>query len=143
MKKITNIFVVLLAVVLFSGCCDRSVLDDKGLNYYMPMPENVQYTMAGDKMILTWDFPEIPAEYQTPVAVSIQKVENNVYRDVVTLTAGETTTKDFKDDNGIFTRAADKTYRFIVKLRGTFKPEFQEKGRTSTVTSDGVVVNIE
>ena len=134
MKKITNIFVVLLAVVLFSGCCDRSVLDDKGLNYYMPMPENVQYTQSGDQVTLTWSYPEIPDEYQS-VSVGIQAVENNIYMAKTTLSNGET--------SQTFTLTDGVTYRYVVKLTGTFKPEFQEKGRTSTVTSDGVVVNIE
>lgn len=134
MRKITNIFVVLLAVVLFSGCCDRSVLDDKGLNYYMPMPENVQYTQSGDQVTLTWSYPEIPAEYQS-VSVGIQAVENNIYKAKTTLSNGET--------SQTFTLTDGVTYRYVVKLTGTFKPEFQEKGRTSTVTSDGVVVNIE
>ncbi len=134
MKKITNIFVVLLAVVLFSGCCDRSVLDDKGLNYYMPMPENVQYTQSGDQVTLTWSYPEIPDEYQS-VSVGIQAVENNIYKAKTTLSNGET--------SQTFTLTDGVTYRYVVKLTGTFKPEFQEKGRTSTVTSDGVVVNIE
>ena len=134
MKKITNIFVVLLAVVLFSGCCDRSVLDDKGLNYYMPMPENVQYTQSGDQVTLTWSYPEIPDEYQS-VSVGIQAVEKNIYKAKTTLSNGET--------SQTFTLTDGVTYRYVVKLTGTFKPEFQEKGRTSTVTSDGVVVNIE
>ena len=36
-----------------------------------------------------------------------------------------------------------KKYRYIVKLVGTFTEENQETGRTSTVTSEGVIVNVE
>mgnify|MGYP000833281004 CR=1 FL=1 len=43
MKKIVTIFTMLLVVLSLSSCYDRDVLDDKGLNYFMPTPENVQY----------------------------------------------------------------------------------------------------
>ncbi len=42
-----------------------------------------------------------------------------------------------------FTIDPAKKYRYIVKLVGTFTEENQETGRTSTVTSEGVIVNVE
>lgn len=65
----------------------------------------------------------------------IQIVENNIYRDRITLVNEET--------SHTFTIDPAKKYRYIVKLVGTFTEENQETGRTSTVTSEGVIVNVE
>lgn len=136
MKKIANVFIMLLAVVLLSGCNDRSVLDDKGLNYFMPMAENVQYTQDNTTIKLTWSIPaQIPKEFKRPIAVQIQVVENDIYRDRISL-SNEETSRSFTIDPA-------KRYHYIVKLVGTFTEEAQETGRTSSVTSDGVIVKIE
>lgn len=137
MKKIVTIFAMLLAVLSLSSCYDRDVLDDKGLNYFMPMPENAQYTKSNATTVaLNWSIPStIPNEFRRPISVQIQIVENNIYRDRITLVNEETSHS--------FTIDPAKKYRYIIKLVGTFTEENQEAGRTSTVTSDGVVVNIE
>lgn len=128
---------MLLVVLSLSSCYDRDVLDDKGLNYFMPVPENVQYTKSNaDAVTLTWNIPStIPSEFRRPIAVQIQVVENNIYRDRVNLTNEETSRS--------FTIDPAKKYHYIVKLVGTFTEENQVTGRTPSITSEGVVVNIE
>lgn len=136
MKKIVTIFVMLLAVLSLSSCYDRSVLDDKGLNYFMPMAENVQYTRNNNTVTLTWNIPaEIPEEFQRPIAVQIQVVENDIYKDKITL-VNEETSYSFAIDPA-------QKYRYIIKLVGTFTDEAQETGRTTSVTSESVIVKIE
>lgn len=136
MKKITTLFIMLLAVLSTSGCYDRSVLDDKGLDYFMPKAENVQFTRDDATVTLTWEFPaEIPDVFKRPIAVQIQVVENDIYRDKITLVNEETSHS--------FTIDAAKKYRYVVKLAGTFTDEAQEAGRTFGVTSEGVVVKID
>lgn len=128
---------MLLVVLSLSSCYDRGVLDDKGLNYFMPVPENVQYTKSNaDAVTLTWNIPSaIPSEFRRPISVQIQVVENNIYRDRVNLTNEETSRS--------FTVDPTKKYHYIVKLVGTFTEESQVTGRTPSVTSEGVIVNIE
>jgi plasmid replication initiation protein len=85
---------------------------------------------------LTWSIPSvIPEDFRRPISVQIQIVENNIYRDRITLVNEET--------SHTFTIDPAKKYRYIVKLVGTFTEENQETGRTSTVTSEGVIVNVE
>lgn len=127
---------MLLVVLSLSGCYDRDVLDDKGLNYSMPMAENVQYTKNNASVTLNWEFPaNIPDEFKRPVTVQIQVVENNIYKDKITL-ANEEISRSFTIDPA-------KKYYYIVKLVATFKEEAHEVGRTFSVTSEGVIVNIE
>lgn len=137
MKKIVTIFTMLLVVLSLSSCYDRDVLDDKGLNYFIPTPENVQYIQDNATTVtLTWSIPSvIPEDFRRPISVQIQIVENNIYRDRITLVSEET--------SHTFTIDPAKKYRYIVKLVGTFTEENQETGRTSTVTSEGVIVNVE
>ena len=137
MKKIVTIFTMLLVVLSLSSCYDRDVLDDKGLNYCIPTPENVQYIQDNATTVtLTWSIPSvIPEDFRRPISVQIQIVENNIYRDRITLVNEETA--------HTFTIDPAKKYRYIVKLVGTFTEENQETGRTSTVTSEGVIVNVE
>ena len=80
MKKIVTIFTILLVVLSLSSCYDRDVLDDKGLNYFMPMPENVQYNQDNATAVtLTWSIPSvIPEDFRRPISVQIQIVENNI-----------------------------------------------------------------
>ena len=68
MKKIVNIFTMLLVVLSLSSCYDRDVLDDKGLNYFMPTPENVQYIQDNATTVtLTWSIPSvIPEDFIRP-----------------------------------------------------------------------------
>lgn len=127
---------LLIVLSSLSSCYDRDVLDDKGLNYFMPTPENVQYTKNTTTVTLTWSIPLIiPEEFSRPISVQIQMVENNIYKDKITLVNEET--------SHTFTIDPAKKYRYIVKLVGTFTEENQEIGRTSSVTSEGIIVNIE
>lgn len=83
---------MLLVVLSLSSCYDRDVLDDKGLNYFMPTPENVQYIQDNATTVtLTWSIPSvIPEDFRRPISVQIQIVENNIYRDRITLVNEET-----------------------------------------------------
>ncbi len=137
MKKVIITLVTLLMTISLSSCYDRSVLDDKGLNYFMPVAENVQYTQQNSTDVtLTWEIPvEIPEVFKRPIAVQIQVVENDIYKDKITLSNEETSYS--------FTIDPTQRYRYIVRLVGTFTDEAQEKGRTSSVTSEGVVVKVE
>ena len=101
----------------------------------MPTAENVQYTKSGSTVVLTWEIPEIPDDFVRPISVQIQSVENNIYRDKITL-SNEETTYSFDID-------PTHEYRYIIKLVGTFTEEAQEAGRTPSVTSEGIIVKIE
>ena len=135
MKKLTLSIIVCIALLCLSSCYDREVISDKGLNYFMPAAENVQYTKDGSTVILSWEIPEIPDDFIRPIAVQIQCVENNIYRDKITL-SNEETSYSFEID-------PVNEYRYIIKLVGTFTEEAQEVGRTPSVTSKGIIVNIE
>ena len=76
MKKIVTIFTMLLVVLSLSSCYDRDVLDDKGLNYFIPTPENVQYIQDNATTVtLTWSIPSvIPEDFRRPISVQIQIV---------------------------------------------------------------------
>ena len=56
MKKIVTIFTMLLVVLSLSSCYDRDVLDDKGLNYFIPTPENVQYIQKTSDVLFQYRF---------------------------------------------------------------------------------------
>ena len=73
MKKIVTIFTMLLVVLSLSSCYDRDVLDDKGLNYFMPTPENVQYIQDNATTVtLTWSIPSvIPEDFRRPISVPV------------------------------------------------------------------------
>ena len=72
--------------LLFTGCYDRDVVGSKGTHYILPKVENLDYSVQGNTVKLTWQIPDnIPDEFLRPLEVSIQKVENDIYRDVITI----------------------------------------------------------
>lgn len=135
MKKFALLIMTCVVSFCLSSCYDREVISDKGLNYFMPAAENVQYTKEGSIVVLTWTIPEVPDDFVRPISVQIQTVENNIYRDKITL-SNEETTYSFEVDPA-------NEYRYIIKLVGTFTEEAQEVGRTPSVTSKGVIVKVE
>lgn len=135
MKRIINIFIFGILSLLTVGCYDRSVIDDKGLDFYIPPVSNAQYSIDGTTLTLTWSVPsDISDEYVRPIYVQIQEVENNIYTEKVTV--AETVT------SATFTIDTANEYHYIIKTNGTFTDEAQLNGRTPSVTSEGVIVYV-
>ena len=125
MKNIVRICMVIFTCLLFTGCYDRDVVGSKGTHYILPKVENLDYSVQGNTVKLTWQIPDnIPDEFLRPLEVSIQKVENDIYRDVITIDA-------------------NKRYRFVVKLVGNLTDEVVETGISSRIYSEGQVIDIQ
>ncbi len=136
MKNIVRISIVTLIVILFSGCYDRDIIDLKEFDHSLPQVENLGYTKQGNIVKLTWQIPStISADFKRPLEVSIQVVENNIYRQKV-IVGNENTSADITTD-------ASKKYKFVVKLLGYLTDEAREEGKTDRVYSDGQVIEIE
>ncbi len=117
-------------------------------------------------MKLTWQIPDnIPDEFLRPLEVSIQKVENDIYRDVITIgnegtfaegiaidankryrfvvkLVGNLTDVITIGNEGTFAEGiaidANKRYRFVVKLVGNLTDEVVETGISSRIYSDSL-----
>lgn len=126
-----------ITVALFlSGCYDRDIIDEKDFHHTLPTVENLSYTQVGNNVTLTWQIPDdISEDFIRPVEVSIQVVEDNIYRQKVAVLS-EGTTVNIPITSG-------KQYRFVVKLLGFLTPEAREEGRTDRVFSEGRVIEIE
>lgn len=136
MKKIVKTLHIALIAMLFTSCYDRDVLDRKDFDHALPKVENLSYTKDGNVVRLSWQIPaNIPADFRRPIEVSVQVVENNIYRQVVTV-ENENTSADIVIDTG-------KKYRFVVKLHGYLTTEAQEIGKTDRVYSEGQVIEIQ
>jgi len=136
MKQKVNIFLVILMIVLLSGCYDRVIIDFKEFNHSLPDVENLDYTKQGNIVSLTWQLPStISPDFKRPLEVSIQVVENNIYRQKVVV-GNESTVTDISINTS-------KRYRFIVKLLGYLTDEAREEGKTDRVYSDGQAIEIE
>ena len=137
MKNIANVFIVAFISLLFTSCYDRDVIDSKGVHHPLPKVENLDYSKSGNAVKLTWQIPNnIPTEYIRPLEISIQKVENDIYTDKITITNEGTSTNDITID-------ASKKYRFIVKLVGYLNDEVKEAGISSKIYSDGQIIEIQ
>ena len=129
MKNIVRICMVIFTCLLFTGCYDRDVVGSKGTHYILPKVENLDYSVQGNTVKLTWQIPDnIPDEFLRPLEVSIQKVENDIYRDVITIGNEGTFAEGIAID-------ANKRYRFVVKLVGN--------GISSRIYSEGQVIDIQ
>ena len=132
MKNIVKLFIVMLTLIIFTDCYDRDIIDRKDFNHTLPSVENLAVSQQGNLAIVTWQFPtDISDNFRRPLEVSIQVVEDNIYRQRITL-FDEDTTAEIEID-------PTKEYRFIVKLLGFLLPEAREEGFTDRVFSDGVV----
>lgn len=137
MKNIAKVFIVAFISLLFTSCYDRDVIDSKGVHHPLPKVENLDYSKNGNAVKLTWQIPgNIPTEYVRPLEISVQKVENDIYTDKITITDEGTSTKDIAID-------ANKKYRFIVKLVGYLNDEVKEAGISSKIYSDGQIIEIQ
>lgn len=136
MRNIVKLLVIMLTISLFTGCYDRNILDEKEFNHSLPNVENLNYTIQGNVVRLTWDFPvTISEDFRRPLEVSIQVVEDNIYRQKVIV----------RDENESVNITIDTTkeYRFIVKLLGYLTAKAREEGVTDRVYSVGEVIEIE
>jgi len=135
MKNVVK-FILTFAVILFTGCYDRSVIDSKEFGFSLPAVENLKYAKQGDVVTLTWQIPaNIPDYFKRPVDASIQIVEDDIYRNII-IVSNEDTSTDITIDTS-------KKYRFVVKLLGYLTDEAIEDGKTDRVYSEAKVIEIQ
>lgn len=136
MNKITKLLTVSLLLVLFTGCYDRDIVDQKDFNFSLPTVENLAYTSTGDEVTLTWQMPgSISPDFNRPVEVVIQRIVNNIYEERRVLQGEQTTTS--------FGIEAGANYRFVVRLQGYLTPEARVEGFTDRVLSQGVIIEVD
>lgn len=137
MKNIARIFIVTLISLLFTSCYDRDVIDSKGVHHPLPKVENLDYSIQGSTVKLTWEIPSnVPTEFVRPLEISIQKVENGIYTDKITIVDEGTSAENIAIK-------ADGKYRFIVKLTGYLNDEAKQPGISSKIYSEGQVIEIQ
>lgn len=137
MRNIVKTIMAVFTCLLLTSCYDRDVIDSKGTHYILPKVENLTYSKQGDVVKLTWQIPgNVPAEFLRPLTVNVQKVENDIYTDVITIDNEGTSAE------GIVANASKK-YRFIVKLVGTLTTDATEVGISNRIYSEGQVVEIQ
>src|SRR5690554_406868 len=135
MKNILKLFIVTLSLIILAGCYDRDIVDRKDFNYSLPTVENLSVTQQSNKAILTWTIPaDISENFRRPIEVSIQVVENDIYRQKIAV-FDEETSREIEID-------PTKDYKFIVKLLGFLTTDAREDGFTDRVLSDGVIVEL-
>lgn len=136
MKNIVKTLGITLVMMLFASCYDRDIIDHKEIKHSLPEVENLSYAKEGNVVRLAWQIPaDIPADFRRPLEVSVQVVENNIYRQIVTV-ENEHTSVDVTIDT-------NKNYRFVVKLLGYLTAEAQETGTTDRFYSGSRVVEIQ
>lgn len=134
--SLVHVLAVVLTMALFTGCYDRGIVDEKDFDYSLPKVENLAYTEQGNLVKLTWGIPaDISPAFRRPLEVSIQKVEDGIYREII-IVGVEGTSRDIEID-------PSKTYRFVVKLAGYLTDEARETGKPDRVYSEGQVIEIE
>ncbi len=135
MKNIVKLFIVMFTLIIFTNCYDRDIIDRKDFNHTLSSVENLAVNQEGNSAIITWQFPnDISDNFRRPVEVSIQVVEDNIYRQKVTLFEEETRAEIVIDPT--------KEYRFVVKLVGFLVPDAREEGFTDRVFSDGNIAEL-
>lgn len=133
MIKITKIILFTLTVILLTGCYDRDIIDRKDFHHTLPKVENLSYSLQGNVVTLTWQIPDnISDAFTRPLQARVQVVENDIYRQVVTV---------YDEQNRAeITIDPAKDYRFIVKLLGFLTPDAREEGLTDRVFSEGEII---
>lgn len=63
MKNIVRICMVIFTCLLFTGCYDRDVVGSKGTHYILPKVENLDYSVQGNTVKLTWQIQIIYDEF--------------------------------------------------------------------------------
>lgn len=128
--------IVALIAILFTSCYDRDIIDFKEFGHSLPNVENLSYTKQGDVVQLTWGIPtDISPAFRRPLEISIQKVENDIYREII-IVGAEGTSRDIAIN-------PNNTYRFVVKLAGYLTDEAREVGKPDRVYSQGQVIEIQ
>src|SRR3546814_3360666 len=92
MKKFSvHVLLVIVTVGLVSSCYDRGIVDEKDFDHSLPNVGGLAYTKRGSTVKTNWDFPaDIAAAFRRLLEVSIQKADDEIYRDVV-IAGGEGT----------------------------------------------------
>ncbi|MDR1171783.1 MAG: DUF4945 domain-containing protein [Bacteroidales bacterium] len=135
MKNSVKAFIAVYAAILLAGCYDRDVVDHKEFDYSLPQIENLNYTKQANQVHLTWQIPaNIPADFKRPLETQIQVVENDVYKNIVTV-GNEIASADIDID-------ASKEYRFVVRLYGQLTDDAAETGWPEEVYSQSRVIEI-
>ena len=136
MRNIVKVIIITLSIVLFTSCYDRDVVDYKEFDHSIPKIESLNYTKEGNIVKLSWQIPtNISDDFKRPLEVSIQVVENNIYRQKI-IVGNEGTSANVPID-------INKEYRFVVKLLGHLTEEAAEEGKTVRVYSAGQTVEIQ
>lgn len=136
MKTRIQFILMVFTVTIFTSCYDRDIIDTKEFGHELPEIENLNYVKLEGAVRITWQIPaNISPAFRRPLEVSIQKVENNIYREVI-IVSGESTSRDIAVDPA-------KAYRFVVKLAGYLTEEAREAGKSDRVYSEGLVLEVE
>lgn len=137
MKRFIQLLTMVLATVTLSSCHDRDIVDRKDFDHTLPDIQALNYTREADGVRLSWTIPsDISPAFRRPLEVSIQKVEGDIYREVITV-HGENTVSH------VITVNPDQTCRFVVKLAGYLLDDVREPGKPDRVFSGGQVVEIQ
>ncbi|HLW08935.1 MAG TPA: DUF4945 domain-containing protein, partial [Fermentimonas sp.] len=111
MKNIVKLFIVTLSLIILTGCYDRDIIDRKDFNHSLPTVVNLSVSQQSNIATLTWQFPtDISDSFRRPLEVTIQVVENDIYRQNIAV-FDEATSREIDID-------PTKEYKFIVKLLG-------------------------
>lgn len=135
MKYIVKLFIVTLSIVILTGCYDRDIIDRKDFNHSLPIVTNLSVSQQNNIATITWQIPsDISDSFRRPIEVSIQVVEDDIYRQNIAV-FDEATSIEIEIDPA-------KEYKFIVKLLGFLTPDAKEDGFTDRVFSDGVIIEL-
>src|SRR5690554_5529276 len=112
MKNFVRIMAVVLATVVLSSCHDRDIVDMKDFGHSLPKVENLSYSQEGSAVRLSWTIPgNISPAFVRPLEVTIQKVEDGIYREMITVHGESSVSHDIAIN-------PERDYRFVVKLAG-------------------------
>lgn len=126
---------VLFAILLMVSCYDRDIIDSKEFNHFLPPVENLTLKDAVNCVTLSWTVPsDIPEDIVRPAKIEIQVVENDIYKQKVTLNETDPSHADINVEAG-------KAYRFIVKMTSSIKNENRVTGESDQIYSKGVIVS--
>lgn len=136
MSKIKIMVITAFVLVVFTECYDREIIDRKDFNHTLPKVENLTISKQEDAVTLSWQIPDnISADFVRPLETSIQVIENDIYRQIVSVLDEENSAK--------ITIESNKKYRFVVKLLGYLTSEAKSEGFTDKVFSDGVIIEVQ
>lgn len=137
MKNFVRIMALALATVMLSSCHDRDIVDLKDFGHALPKVENLNYSREGNAVRLSWTIPgNISPVFVRPLEVNIQKVEDGIYREIITVHGENSVSHDIAIN-------PEREYRFVVKLAGYLLDDAREPGQPDRVLSQGEVVEIQ